>query len=143
MQTLSAALEKMQEVLTSLAEVMAAEQQQLAAGRLNSSLLQRITEDKQSLLNTLHFFDQQRQAAEQSLCLTAPYPGHGAAAARWQAIRTATAALRDINVHNGLLLEQQMAHNQASLALLRPHQSQHFYGPNGLAVNTPPPSRKV
>ncbi|WP_075180976.1 flagellar export chaperone FlgN [Pantoea sp. 1.19] len=80
--------------------------------------------------------------AEQSLCLTAPYPGRGAAAARWQAIRTATAALRDINVHNGLLLEQQMAHNQASLALLRPHQSQHFYGPNGLAVNTPPPSRK-
>lgn len=66
MEKLQNALDKVLEVLSSLAGVMNAEQEQLAAGQINSSLLQRITEDKSSLLATLSFLDQMRRDAERT-----------------------------------------------------------------------------
>ncbi|PKH26303.1 flagellar biosynthesis protein FlgN [Enterobacterales bacterium CwR94] len=143
MDNLLTSLSKMQEVLAALQEVMAAEQQQLSAGNLNSSLLQRITEDKQSLLSTLNYFDAQRREAETAARIAAPYGQHSAYATLWQAIQHATLQLRDTNVHNGMLLEQQLAHNNHALAVLKPHQSQKFYGPDGRALGAPSLSRKA
>ena len=57
MNSLITALDKMQEVLGSLSNIIKEEHEQLSAGFINSSLLQRITEDKSSLLTTLNYLD--------------------------------------------------------------------------------------
>lgn len=143
MNSLLTALDKMQEVLSSLTEVMNAEQEQLSAGRINSSLLQRITEDKSSLLGTLNYLDDMRRQAEKAAGLQAPYPAQPELAQRWEHIQTLTMTLRNINEHNGMLLNHQISHNEQALAVLKPHQTQAFYGPDGQAQGSVVLSRKV
>lgn len=135
MDKLQNALDKMLEVLSSLAEVMDAEQVQLSAGQVNSSLLQRITEDKSSLLATLSFVEQMRRDAENAARLHEPYSHHPELAQRWAAIQTRTLKLRDTNTHNGMLLNHQIKHNEQALQVLKPYHSQKFYGPDGQAVS--------
>ncbi|EGL8327542.1 flagellar biosynthesis protein FlgN, partial [Salmonella enterica] len=53
MTRLSEILDQMTTVLNDLKTVMDAEQQQLSVGQINGSQLQRITEEKSSLLATL------------------------------------------------------------------------------------------
>lgn len=143
MNSLLTALDKMLEVLSSLTEVMAAEQQQLSAGRINSSLLQRITEDKSSLLSTLNYLDEMRRQAEKVVGLQAPYPSQPELAQRWESVQQRTARLHDTNHHNGMLLNQQITHNEQALAVLKPYQSQAFYGPDGQTKTSAVASRKV
>ncbi len=81
---------------------MDAEQQQLSAGQINGSVLQRITEDKSSLLATLDYLDEMRRKTELSLGTKAPYRGHSDIARRWQSITENTQHLRDLNQHNGM-----------------------------------------
>lgn len=133
MEKLLNTLDKMLEVMASLNEMMHSEQQQLSAGQVNSSLLQRITEDKGSLLSTLSYIDQLRKQAEQTCGMTAPYARSPEHARRWTAIQSQTLVLRDLNQHNGLLLGQQIQHTQQALDILKPHFSQKFYGPDGQA----------
>lgn len=133
MSNLLTALDKMQEVLSSLAEVMNAEQEQLSAGRINSSLLQRITEDKSSLLGTLNYLDEMRRQAEKTVGVQAPYPTQPELAQRWDRIQAQTVALHNTNQHNGMLLNQQISHTEQALAVLKPHHTQAFYGPDGQA----------
>ncbi|KOC91795.1 flagellar export chaperone FlgN [Winslowiella iniecta] len=143
MNPLLTALDKMLEVLSSLAEVMEAEQQQLSAGRINGSLLQRITEDKSSLLSTLNYLDEMRCRAEKEAGLIAPYSAQATLNQRWETIQQRTMKLHDTNQHNGMLLNQQITHNEQALALLKPHQSQAFYGPDGQAQPSAFSSRKL
>ncbi|WP_421507259.1 flagellar export chaperone FlgN [Erwinia rhapontici] len=143
MDKLQNALDKMLEVLSSLADVMNAEQEQLSAGQVNSSLLQRITEDKSSLLATLNFLEDMRRDAEKVTGMHVPYSQHPALARRWAAIQEQTVKLRDTNLHNGMLLNHQISHNEHALQVLKPYQSQKFYGPDGHAVTRAPVSRKA
>ena len=57
MSRLSEILDQMTVVLNDLKTVMDAEQQQLSAGHISGSALQRITEEKSSLLATLDYLD--------------------------------------------------------------------------------------
>ncbi|WP_158783084.1 flagellar export chaperone FlgN [Pantoea sp. BAV 3049] len=143
MNKLLTALDKMLEVLASLADVMTSEQQQLSGGQINSSLLQRITEDKSSLLATLNFLEQLRRDAEKEAGLHAPYSLNPEMARRWAAIQEQTMKLRDTNLHNGLLLNHQIGFTGQALEVLRPHQTQKFYGPDGQATANAFISRKV
>ncbi|MFC0140685.1 flagellar export chaperone FlgN [Erwinia mallotivora] len=143
MNKLLTALDKMLEVLASLADVMTSEQQQLSGGQINSSLLQRITEDKNSLLATLNFLEQMRRDAEQDAGFHAPYSRHSELSRRWAAIQEQTMKLRDTNLHNGLLLNHQISFTDQALQVLRPHQTQKFYGPDGQATSSAFISRKV
>lgn len=52
-------------------------------------------------------------------------------AQRWQTITTKTQHLRDLNQHNGWLLEGQIERNQQALEVLKPHQEPTLYGANG------------
>lgn len=135
MNSLITALDKMQEVLGSLSRIMKEEHEQLSAGLINSSLLQRITEDKSSLLTTLNYLDGIRRESEKQYRVQAPYGTQPELARRWQAIEQLTRLLRNNNTHNGMLLNQQMVYNDKALALLKPHQSQAFYGPDGQATS--------
>ena len=143
MNSLITALDKMQEVLGSLSNIMKEEHEQLSAGLINSSLLQRITEDKSSLLTTLNYLDGIRRESEKQYRIQAPYQAQPALARRWQEIEQLTRRLRDNNTHNGMLLNQQMVYNDKALTLLKPHQTQAFYGPNGQATSGGFTSRRV
>lgn len=122
-------MDQMTVVLNSLKEVMDAEQQQLSAGHVNGSALQRITEDKSSLLATLDYLEQLRRAEQNA------QPANSAdISQRWQAITQKTQHLRDINQHNGWLLEDQLTRNEEALAVLKPHQEPNLYGADGQAT---------
>jgi len=64
MSKLSEVLDQMTVILNALKGVMDAEQQHLSAGQINGSALQRITEEKSSLLASLDYLEQQRRAEQ-------------------------------------------------------------------------------
>ncbi|QDY41619.1 flagellar export chaperone FlgN [Candidatus Pantoea soli] len=143
MNDLLTTLDKMQDVLASLTIVMDEEQQQLSAAQVNGSLLQRITEDKTALLATLNYLDEMRRKAGQTLGVQAPYRGHSDIARRWASIQQHTQRLSMANKHNGLLLQHQISFTQDALAVLKPHQTQAFYGPDGRGLGQATLSRKA
>jgi len=125
--SLSKLLVQIADGLNALRAVMESERLLLCEGSLSGSHLQRVTEEKSSLLATLGWLEQQR--------LLAWSAADSAAQAQWQTILAQTQTLREMNQHNGWLLEQQMAFNQQALALLKPHQEAGLYGKDGLAAN--------
>lgn len=127
MASLSKLLAQIADGLNALRAVMKSERLLLCEGSLSGSHLQRVTEEKSSLLATLGWLEQQR--------LLAWSAADSAAQAQWQTIRAQTQTLREMNQHNGWLLEQQMAFNQQALALLKPHQEAGLYGKDGLAAS--------
>lgn len=122
MTRLAEIFDQMNSAIRDLKIVMEAEQQQLSAGHINGSLLQRITEQKSSLLATLDYLEQQRRVAQDD----------DDSSGYLQAIRQQLHQLRDLNQHNGWLLEGQLARNQQALEVLKPHQEPSLYGANGL-----------
>ena len=127
MASLNELLAQIADGLSTLRAVMESERLLLCEGSVSGSHLQRVTEEKSSLLATLGWLEQQR--------LQAWSAADSAAQAQWQTIRAQTQALSEMNQHNGWLLEQQMAFNQQALAVLKPHQEAGLYGKDGLAAN--------
>ena len=127
MASLSEALAQIADGLNALRAVMDTEQQLLCEGSVSGSRLQQVTEEKSALLATLGWLEQQRLLAWGS--------ADDAARAQWREIQARTRSLRELNQHNGWLLEQQMAFNQQALAVLRPHQEAGLYGKDGLTAN--------
>lgn len=138
MSRLSEVLDQMTAVLNSLKEVMDAEQLQLSAGHVNGSALQRITEQKSSLLATLDYLEQQRRAEQ-----NAGRSANDDAPGRWQAITETTQQLRTLNQHNGWLLEGQIARNQQALEVLKPHLEPTLYGADGQTANSMRGGKKI
>ena len=128
MSRLAEILDQMTTVLNELKVVMDNGQQQLCMGHINGSLLQRITEEKSSLLATLDYLEQQRR--REQLTQQSANDDH---AQRWQVITEKTRQLRELNQHNGWLLEDQIVRNQQALEVLKPHQEPTLYGANGQA----------
>ena len=138
MSRLSEVLDQMTTILNSLKEVMDAEQLHLSAGQINSSTLQRITEEKSSLLATLDYLEQQRRAEQ-----TATRNADEDVAQRWQMITRKTQHLRELNQHNGWLLEGQIALNQRALEVLKPHQEPGLYGADSHASTLSRGGKKI
>jgi len=131
-------MDQMTVVLNDLKTVMDAEQQQLSAGNVHGSALQCITEDKSSLLATLDYLEQQRRS-EQS----ARHSANDDVVERWQTITEKTQHLRDLNQHNGWLLEGQILRNQQALAVLKPHQETGLYGADGQTASSRSGGKKI
>ena len=138
MSRLTEIMDQMTVVLNDLKTVMDAEQQQLSAGNVHGSALQRITEDKSSLLATLDYLEQQRRS-EQS----ARHSANDDVVERWQTITEKTQHLRDLNQHNGWLLEGQILRNQQALAVLKPHQETGLYGADGQTSSSRSGGKKI
>ncbi|MDF7761035.1 flagella biosynthesis chaperone FlgN [Kosakonia cowanii] len=138
MNRLSDILDQMTVILSALKDVMDTEQKQLSVGHINGSALQRITEEKSSLLATLDYLEQQRRAEQKT-----QQNAHGDVANRWQIITQKTQHLRDLNQHNGWLLEGQIARNQQALEVLKPHQEPSLYGANGYASSAHRGGKKI
>ncbi|QGU10333.1 flagella biosynthesis chaperone FlgN [Leclercia sp. J807] len=138
MSRLTEIMDQMTVVLNDLKTVMDAEQQQLSAGNVHGSALQRITEDKSSLLATLDYLEQQRRS-EQSV----RHSANDDVVERWQTITEKTQHLRDLNQHNGWLLEGQILRNQQALAVLKPHQETGLYGADGQTASSRSGGKKI
>lgn len=130
MSRLSEILDQMTAILNSLKEVMDAEQLQLSAGSINGSALQRITEDKSSLLATLDYLEQQRRSEQ-----NATRGANDDVAGRWLTITEKSQHLRELNQQNGWLLENQIELNQQALQVLKPFQETGLYGADGQAAS--------
>lgn len=129
MTRLAEILDQMSAVLNDLKTVMDQEQQHLSMGQINGSQLQWITEQKSSLLATLDYLEQLRRKepnAANSVDISQ----------RWQEITVKTQQLRQMNQHNGWLLEGQIERNQQALEMLKPHQEPTLYGANGQTSTT-------
>lgn len=129
MTRLAEILDQMSAVLNDLKTVMDQEQQHLSMGQINGSQLQWITEQKSSLLATLDYLEQLRKKE--------PNTANSVdISQRWQEITVKTQQLRQMNQHNGWLLEGQIEHNQQALEMLKPHQEPTLYGANGQTSTT-------
>lgn len=124
MAALSVIIDQMAQALSELKQVLQAEHQQLLAEEINGSLLQRITEEKTSLLATLDYLEQQRKAA-------AITDHDSQNLQHWHALEQPLQQLRDLNQHNGWLLEGQIERNSRLLEIFRPHLENNLYGADG------------
>lgn len=124
MTRLAEILDQMSAVLNDLKMVMEQELQHLSMGQINGSQLQRITEQKSSLLATLDYLEQLRRQIPDAA-------NSNDIAQCWQEITVKTQQLRQLNQHNGWLLEGQIERNQQALEMLKPHQEPTLYGANG------------
>ncbi|WP_191091663.1 flagella synthesis protein FlgN [Affinibrenneria salicis] len=125
-------LARMQDALQQLDEILAQEQQELSAGRVNAAFLHRLTENKNEQLSILSHFDHQRLQLEQQLSISAPYEQHAELNATWMAIHQKTRHLSESNHRNGLLLDQHLNNTQAAMSFLEKQASQQtVYGPDG------------
>lgn len=124
MPRLAEILNQMSVVLNDLNIVMVQEQQHLSMGQFTGSQLQHITEQKSSMLATLDYLEQlRRQAPDRE--------NSDDIAQCWQEINEKTQQLRQLNQHNGWLLEGLIERNQQALEMLKPHQEPTLYGANG------------
>ncbi|MDF7679651.1 flagellar export chaperone FlgN [Enterobacteriaceae bacterium ESL0689] len=130
MKKLAQLLDKLLETLLTLDNVLDEEYHLLCSGRLPGVALQRVTENKNQQLATVAWLEQQRPAAEQAIGHQAPYAGQTMLADRWQQVQKLTRVLREKNQHNGMLLNQQIDHNDKALAILNKN-NKSLYGPDG------------
>lgn len=137
MSRLSEILDHMTTILNMLKDVLDAEQQQLSAGNINGSALQRITEEKSSLLASLDYLEKQRRAEQE-----AQRCANDDVVDLWLTITEKTQQLRDTNQHNGWLLEGQLKRNRQALAILKPHQEPGLYGKDGQTSCAPRSGKK-
>jgi len=131
---LSVVLNSLYQVLASLGHVMDIEQQQLMDATPDSRRLMSLSEDKQALLTTLGFVEQQRCESESALAVTPPYIDQPPLAALWQRIAPMAQQLAEQNQHTALMLNQQLAWTEQVLDILHPLQAQQLYGPDGHPV---------
>ncbi|HAH0195461.1 TPA: flagella biosynthesis chaperone FlgN [Escherichia coli] len=131
MTRLAEILDQMSAVLNDLKTVMDQEQQHLSMGQINGSQLQWITEQKSSLLATLVRRKEPNTANSVDI------------SQRWQEIAVKTQQLRQMNQHNGWLLEGQIERNQQALEMLKPHQEPTLYGANGQTSTPYRGSKKI
>ncbi|TKT86318.1 flagella biosynthesis chaperone FlgN [Escherichia sp. MR] len=136
MTRLAEILDQMSAVLNELKIVMDQEQQYLSMGQINGSQLQWTTEQKSSLLATLDYLEQLRRQTLDTV-------NSDEITQRWQEITVKTQQLRQLNQHNGWLLEGQIERNQQALEMLKPHQEPTLYGANGQTSTSHRGSKKI
>lgn len=136
MTRLAEILDQMSTVLNELKMVMDQEQQHLSMGQINGSQLQWTTEQKSSQLATLDYLEQLRRQTLDTV-------NSDEIAQRWQEITVKTQQLRQLNQHNGWLLEGQIERNQQALEMLKPHQEPTLYGANGQTSTSHRGSKKI
>lgn len=91
---------------------------------------------KSSLLATLDYLEQLRRKE--------PNTANSVdISQRWQEITVKTQQLRQMNQHNGWLLEGQIERNQQALEMLKPHQEPTLYGANGQTSTTHRGGKKI
>lgn len=100
--------------LTELQTILAEENRQLSALKIQPLELQRLSDAKSKQLSTVAYYDARRQLQEQQNRVIAPYAGNAELAAAWREIVLKVKKASEWNQQSGLLLER---HQQAAKAL--------------------------
>ncbi|PHM29473.1 flagella synthesis protein FlgN [Xenorhabdus innexi] len=133
MEELQLLLEQQSAHLNSLSITMAEEQRILSEGFIEANHLHRVTEQKTFSLSALDHAERKRQQLNETLKVNAPYADHDILAVLWDQISLTVERIRDLNAHNGFLLEQHIEQNSQAIAFLKSHHSPSFYGADGQA----------
>ncbi|MCC8367844.1 flagellar export chaperone FlgN [Xenorhabdus sp. PB61.4] len=133
MEELQLLLEQQSAHLNSLSITMAEEQRILSEGFIEANHLHRVTEQKTFLLSALDHSERKRQQLNETLKVSAPYADHEILVVLWDQISQTVERIRDLNAHNGFLLEQHIDQNSQAIAFLKSHHSPSFYGADGQA----------
>ncbi|OTA21111.1 flagella synthesis protein FlgN [Xenorhabdus beddingii] len=133
MEELQLLLEQQSAHLNSLSQTMAEEQRILSEGFIEANHLHRVTEQKTFLLSALDHAERKRQQLSETLRINAPYADHERLAMLWEQISQTAERIRDLNTHNGFLLDQHIELNSQAIAFLKSHHSPSFYGADGQA----------
>ncbi|MDR0219316.1 MAG: flagellar export chaperone FlgN [Enterobacteriaceae bacterium] len=133
MEELQLLLEQQSAHLNSLAITIAEEQRILSEGFIDANHLHRVTEQKTFFLSALDHAERKRQQLNATLKISAPYASHEILSVLWAQISQTVERIRDLNVHNGFLLEQHLTLNSQAIAFLKSHHSPSLYGADGQA----------
>ncbi|MBD2786175.1 flagellar export chaperone FlgN [Xenorhabdus sp. DI] len=133
MEELQRLLEQQNMHLNSLSQIMAEEQRILSEGSIEANHLHRVTEQKTFLLSALDYAERKRQQLNETLKINAPYAGYEILALLWSQINQSVERIRDLNSHNGFLLDQHIELNSKAIAFLKSHHSPSLYGADGQA----------
>ncbi|AOM39494.1 flagella synthesis protein FlgN [Xenorhabdus hominickii] len=133
MEELQLLLEQQSAHLNSLSQTMAEEQRILSEGFIEANHLHRVTEQKTFFLAALDHAERKRQQLSEMLKINAPYAGHERLAILWSQISQTVERIRNLNVHNGFLLNQHIELNSKAIAFLKSHHSPSLYGADGQA----------
>ncbi|PHM48324.1 flagella synthesis protein FlgN [Xenorhabdus miraniensis] len=133
MEELQLLLEQQSAHLNSLSHTMAEEQRILCEGFIEANHLHRVTEQKAFLLSALDHAERKRQQLNETLKINEPYADHERLAILWEQIGQTVERIRDLNAHNGFLLDQHIELNSKAIAFLKSHHSPSLYGADGQA----------
>ncbi|PHM40313.1 flagellar biosynthesis protein [Xenorhabdus mauleonii] len=133
MEELQLLLEQQSAHLNSLSHTMAEEQRILSEGFIEANHLHRVTEQKTFLLSALDHAERKRQYLNETLKINAPYAAYERLAVLWEQMSQTIERIRDLNAHNGLLLDQHVELNSKAIAFLKSHHSPSLYGADGQA----------
>ncbi|MBI6550473.1 flagella synthesis protein FlgN [Xenorhabdus lircayensis] len=133
MEELQLLLEQQSAHLNSLSRTIAEEQRILSEGFIEANHLHRVTEQKTFLLSALDHAERKRQQLNETLKIKAPYADHEILAVLWNQISQTVERIRDLNAHNGFLLDQHIELNSQAITFLKNHHSPSLYGSDGQA----------
>lgn len=129
--------------LNTIAGILRSEQQLLCAGSIDINALHEITEQKNFVLSALGHTDQERHIQSLQAGIDKPYLGHPFLSDLWTQIMDITAELKDLNHHNGILLEQHISRNSDTIRFLQKNHSPTLYGSDGQAQRSLLAGRKI
>ncbi|CAM3729813.1 flagella synthesis protein FlgN [Xenorhabdus thuongxuanensis] len=131
MEELQLLLKQQNAHLNSLSQTMAEEQRILCEGFIEVNQLHRVTEKKTFLLSALDHAERKRLQLNETLKINAPYADYEILAVLWNQISQSVEHIRDLNSHNGFLLEQHIELKSKAIAFLKAHHSPSLYGADG------------
>lgn len=136
-------LEQQLSHLQSLQIVMKNEELLLGYHRVPPSPFQETTEQKRFLVAAIGHGETNRLALETQAEVSAPYESHGALAGVWEAIKTLTSELKELNYRNHQMLQLHIELNAQRLNFVKKHNNQSTYGADGLESKRPALGKKI
>ncbi|CDG21727.1 Flagella synthesis protein FlgN; believed to be export chaperone for FlgK, FlgL, FliJ, FlhA and FlgM [Xenorhabdus poinarii G6] len=133
MKELQFVLEQQSAHLNSLSQTMAEEQRILSGGVIEANHLNTRDGKKTFLLSALDHAERKRLQLNETLKINTPYADHKRLAVLWEQVSQSIERIRDLNSHNGLLLDQHIELNSKAIAFLKSHHSPSLYGADGQA----------
>lgn len=126
-------LDEMYFYMKNLEPVLDKEQYLLSQGRIDGSLLQGVTQQKEMMLASITSLNKRRMALHESAGFEEPYDkvNNYAITHLWQSISLLADKIAKQNMNNGLLLQFHISYANEAISILEQEAGSPVYGPNG------------
>lgn len=131
--------------MKNLEPVLEREQLLLSTGRIDGSLLQGATQQKEMLLAAISSLDKRRVIVSNDLGIEPPYETSplDSIPTTWKLIVDVGEKLNRKNLNNGVLLQYHINFTKSSLEVLQMEAGSDIYGPNGQSKSGSVLGRKI